>query len=380
MSKVIWGVLVVLLLAAVGLLYSTHKKGSMKPEEVFAREGGLELVLEVGDTYESGGPGEDIVARTVQIVGERLNQFGVRNASVRREGGRRIVVQLPGWTQPERAEGLIGRRALLEFRLVRESGDLELALQNLDLLLRGVRVDDGPVSGRMPASAAREVRPLPPDTGRGDADLAAKTHGDSILDEMLPPAAYEEARADEYSEERPFSSYIMEPYRWGVFIRERNVDIVKQLLTTARGKKGVPPRSEFLWSMDSLRSPEGAEGKILYLVDRRADVTGRSIVEAETRKDPYDPSARDVVFRLDEDGTARFAELTARNIGRCLAVVLDGEVRSAPVIQSEIPGGEARITGLGSDEEANDLAVLLRAGALPAEITIKEARTVPPAR
>jgi protein-export membrane protein SecD len=85
-----------------------------------------------------------------------------------------------------------------------------------------------------------------------------------------------------------------------------------------------------------------------------------------------------VGFRLNRQGAIIFSRFTGDNIGRRIAIVLDGKVRSAPVVQSKIPGGEGRITGLDSDEEANDVAIVLRAGALPAPVSIIEERTVGP--
>jgi protein-export membrane protein SecD len=101
-------------------------------------------------------------------------------------------------------------------------------------------------------------------------------------------------------------------------------------------------------------------------------------VDATTRADPDDPTMLNVNFRLNREGSLIFSRFTGENIGRRIAIVLDENVRSAPVVQTKIPGGEGRITGLDDDEEAADLAIVLRAGALPAPVSVIEERTVGP--
>jgi preprotein translocase subunit SecD len=117
---------------------------------------------------------------------------------------------------------------------------------------------------------------------------------------------------------------------------------------------------------------------VLYLVEKTPTLDGSSLVDATTHPDPDDPSRLNVGFRLNRQGAIVFGRFTGENIGRRIAIVLDSRVRSAPVVQTKIPGGEGRITGLEDDEEAADLAIVLRAGALPAPVSIAEERTVGP--
>jgi SecD/SecF fusion protein len=129
----------------------------------------------------------------------------------------------------------------------------------------------------------------------------------------------------------------------------------------------VPPGSEVLPSTDGY-SPA-------YLVKKRAEVTGEMLVDAQARFDQQ--TGRPVVtFRFNGIGTRRFAEISSHNIGHRFAIVLDKKVISAPVIQTAITGGNGQITGNFTSETANDLAILLRAGALPAPLKVEEQRTV----
>ena len=107
-------------------------------------------------------------------------------------------------------------------------------------------------------------------------------------------------------------------------------------------------------------------------------VSGERLVDASVGFDPQ-TNAPEVNFRFDALGGRKFGEVTQANVGRPFAIVLDDKIISAPIIQTAILGGSGRITGNFSVEEANDLAILLRAGALPAPMSILEERTVGPA-
>lgn len=132
------------------------------------------------------------------------------------------------------------------------------------------------------------------------------------------------------------------------------------------------------------RTPTGAriyytdtEPAVPYLVRRRAIVSGERLVDADLNFDPQ-TGAPEVGFRFDAVGARKFGEATQANVGRPFAIVLDDKIISAPIIQTAILGGVGRITGSFSTQEANDLAILLRAGALPAPMSVLEERTVGP--
>ncbi|AZL57727.1 protein translocase subunit SecD [Tabrizicola piscis] len=122
--------------------------------------------------------------------------------------------------------------------------------------------------------------------------------------------------------------------------------------------------------------PSSEEPGLYYILDRNPVVSGENLVDAQPAFDQNNRAA--VSFRFDPSGARAFGDYTAANIGRPFAIVLDDEVISAPVIQSHIPGGSGIITGQFSVEESTELAVLLRAGALPAAMTFLEERTIGP--
>jgi preprotein translocase subunit SecD len=228
----------------------------------------LTIVLDIPDE-EADRIRKLAVDQALETIRNRIDQFGVSEPDIRIQGERRILIQLPGIKDTQRAKDLIGKTALLEFKLLDEEHDVDAAL-----------------SGSVPASS-----------------------------EIL----YE----------------------------------TKQDPATRRVQK------------------------IPFLVKKRTSLTGAYLTDARVQIDsqynePY------VSITFDKKGARLFERITAENVKKRLAIVLDSNVYSAPVIQEKIAGGEARITGNFSTEEARDLAIVLRAGALPAPVQILEERTVGP--
>ena len=207
--------------------------------------------------------------QALETIRNRIDQFGVSEPDIRIQGENRILVQLPGIKDTQRAKELIGKTALLEFKLVDEEQDVDSALAG-----------------------------------------------------------------------------------------------------------HVPPGSEILYQVKE--DPETRRViKIPYLIKKRTSLTGEYLTDARVQIDsqynePY------VSLKFDKKGARIFARVTGENIKKRLAIVLDKKVYSAPVIQDKISGGEARITGSFTTEEARDLAIVLRAGALPAPVDILEEITVGP--
>jgi len=213
---------------------------------------------------------DDAVRQGLETIRNRIDQFGVAEATIARQGVDRILIQLPGVQDPDRAKALIGKTALLEFKLLDEQTPVEQAL-----------------AGRLPETS--EV------------------------------------------------------------LYERRVDKETKV-----------------------------ERKIPNVVQKRTLLTGSELTRAEVQADPNSAGNWQVSIEFTATGTRIFGEVTEQNVARRLAIILDGTLYSAPRINERIPGGRAVITGQFTVEEARDLAIVLRAGALPAPVTILEERTVGP--
>jgi SecD/SecF fusion protein len=279
--------------------------------------GGMHLVLEV-DTSGLAEKPEDLRDRAFEIIQNRIDEFGVYEPVIEKQSGGRIMVQLPG-VDRERAIELIKKVAHLEFRLVEDE-----------------RV----------------------------GEIVEK------VDEFLQAE-------DTLAFEQPFSSYIISVDR-DPGIDYRDEDSVRALL--AQAQEVIPADVEFVFGPKEEHG--GREVKRLYLLKKTAELTGEAIRDA--RHGPNQSSnlqymgTWEIDLEFKREAARRFATITGRNINKRLAIVLDGVVQSAPMITERIPQGRASITGRFTAEDARDLAIILRAGALPAPLRIVEERTVGP--
>ncbi|MFO7655342.1 MAG: protein translocase subunit SecD [Candidatus Krumholzibacteriia bacterium] len=339
-------------------------------------QGGMYLVLEVDTEGMSGEQARDALERVREILANRVDQFGVSEPVIQTQGTSRIIVQLPGLQNPERAKQLIGTTAQLEFRMLRSPEEIATALDKLDAAFRGAGADT------VAAATAAADSVLAGDVARDNTEVAVEAgEVDTVTTPFGElPDAVEEEFADldeEMRRDRPFSSYMLADPQLGLLVNERHVNRVQQMLDSPRAR--VLPRDvTFQFSMETLRAPDGSELRPLYLVDATPALTGDRLTGAQAVPDPERPGNFQVSFTLDRRGGARFARLTGENVGRRMAIALDNRVKSAPVIQDRIPGGRGVITGGFSLEAAQDLALLLRAGALPTDVHIEEERTVGP--
>ena len=271
---------------------------------------------------------EDALARAREVIRNRVDQYGVAEPVIQTQGARRIIVALPGVSDQERVRKLLKGTAKLEFKLVR---DREAMVSSLER-----------INKRM---AEREASAADSEGSVADANPLYKH-----IVVMDNGRAY----VPEYSRE-----YLLTLF-------EDN-DIVNLL----------PKDSELRLSAKSIEGQDGQQFYDLYLIKKTPELTGGVITEA---KATFGASTvqPEVTMKMNADGTAKWARITGANIGRQIAIVLDGAVYSAPVVESKIPGGSSVINGIGSLEEAQDLEIVLKAGALPAPVRIIEERTVGP--
>jgi len=345
-------------------------------------QGGMYMVLEIDDSQLSDDAKKDALDRVLKIVRNRVDQFGVAEPVIQKQGDKRIIVQLPGLQDPSRAKTLLGQTALLEFRLVRETDEMRRAIQDLDLALKGVEikgsaVDTTGVAVGAPGDTTAVARAATTTTAPETAADREATALDSLIPD-IPGTKEVEIPLQEIAKDRPFSSYLVSLYGGAAVVDDRHRQAVELLLGTQQAQRMIPRGSEFLWDAESRPLEDGGVGRLLYLVEAKATLSGRALTNASTQPNPDDRSSLDVSFQLNREGALIFSRFTGENIGRRIAIVLDRKIRSAPVVQSKIPSGDGRITGSFTDEEAGDLAIVLRAGALPAPVEVIEERTVGP--
>ena len=296
-------------------------------------QGGIHLVLEVKTEGMEQQEAQDAVAQAQEVIRNRVDQFGVAEPTIQRQGDNRIIIELPGVQDVQRAKDLVGQTALLEFQLLEPSEDRTRLIQRIDQVLAPQEEEE------------EEEEDL----------LLSSTTESTPLSSMLNLAGED------------------------LTVSGRDLQRVKNLLDAPEAQELIPADVEFLFSS----KPAGAEGNefyFLYLVRKKPEMTGHMIQDAfvsigqvvEYMGQPI------VNFSTTDEGVRLFSRITGSHIGERMAIVLDESVYSAPVIQSKISEGRGIITGSGTQEEAKDLAIVLRAGALPAEVEIIEDRTVGP--
>ncbi len=286
---------------------------------------------------------KDAVTRAIEIIRNRVDQYGVSEPSIQQQGARRIIVELPGISKEEEAKRLLQGRALLEFKLVK---DAEFAV---------------PIMNKIDEVLAKSFG--------GDTDTTAQS--DSLLNEMSQ---------EEFAKKHPFYSIAIvnpqSPYP-DAFVVDKDKNKVDNYLNRPEVKNVIPDNVEFLFSAKPEIVQDGIKYYKLYLVNKAAELTGGVITDAQANIDPQ-TSAPIVNMQMNGDGAREWARITGANIKKRCAIVLDGFVYSAPTIQNKIAGGRSQISGIQDMDEAKLLEIVLKAGALPAPIDIIEERTVGP--
>lgn len=325
--------------------------------------GGSYLVLEVSDP-EGTMPAEarvDAIDRALEIVRNRIDQFGVREPTVQKVGAERIVIELPEERDPERAKKVIQQTAFLEFKIVTDGRAFTQILPVLDSFvvasLPPEEKEAEPAARTLPAELLQKA-----DTGAGRVETAA---------------ARELALAEE--RKRPLTALLLQGGEDGVFlVEEQDVEKVQRYLELPDVKRRVPAAIDLVWGAE----PQGQAGRLfrpLYVLEPAPMITGEYLTDAQADRDlTYN---RPVVrFQLTRQGGRIFERGTSQHVGDRMAVILDGKVQSSPpVIRSVIADqGQIELAPGAPMEEARDLALVLRAGALPAPLQIVEERTVGP--
>lgn len=351
-------------------------------------QGGMHLAVEIDDpdgtlTDEARA---DAIERTLTTVRNRIDEFGVREPTIQRVGDDRIIVELAGIDDPERAKAIVERTAFLQFMIVREDDNVRDALPRLDrAIVQAIGAEN------LPAAAVEEV-PAPALTqllGEAGTDTLGAVEGDSTAADEIPQDAGEQAAPDSGlvpedapSQEpslRPLTGLLLESGRPGVFlVAEENVPTVTRYIELPAFKTALPRNTTLAWGVTP-QSTSGAAYRELYVLEAEPLVTGEYLADAgpATRDPQFNQPI--VPFEMTRQGARIFERGTGRNVGRLMAIVLDGRVQSAPVIRQTLSRRAQIELGAGSAfQEAQDLALVLRAGALPQPIRIVEERTIGP--
>ncbi|MDB4905755.1 MAG: secD [Gemmatimonadetes bacterium] len=330
-------------------------------------QGGMHLALEVDDSKQAVADKSDAIDRALKTVRTRIEGTGVSEAVVQKAGSDRIIVEIPGLSDQERAKSIVQDQAFLEFKITDRSGALEKVLPRLDQIVRekGGVVKGGDTTASITAPANKGLQGLL--TG---ADTAKKVASATDTSKKADTAAT-------LTQGGPVSQLIQAGGMPGEYSIERdNVATIERYLAMPEVQAALPPGKELLFGTDSVALGNKMY-RSLYVVDARALITGDYITTARPNQTPTEGTV--VEFELNNEGGRRFRNETAKNIKNYMAIVLDKRVMGRPpIIQSAI-STRGQITLGGRDlAAAQDLALVLRAGALPVPLRVAEVRQIGP--
>lgn len=317
-------------------------------------QGGTHVALEVDDRANPLTPEKkaDVIDQALRIIRSRVNELGVAEPVVQKSGNDRIIVELAGASEEDqrRAKEVISKTAFLKFQIVRPADELTAVLPRIDRAVLEAFPAEARATPQRPSSPVGGLLQTRPDTAAAAADTAATA--------------------------RPFSSRLQPLGQPGLFgVDTADVAAVQRYLANPAVQRALPRGTQLRWGADD--APQPQPFRTLYLLDADPMITGEYLEQAQAQPDPQFGRPV-VVFGLNRQGARRFGSGTGANIGNQMAIVLDERVYSAPVIQSQISSNGQIEMGNASLAEARDLALVLRAGALPAPIRIIEERTVGP--
>jgi len=305
---------------------------------------------------------EKAVDRAIEIVRNRVDQYRVSEPNIQKQGSRRIIVELPGVKDENEVRRLLQGTAKLEFKLLKDPAIVFKVMQSINDYLTGK------VEGDTSAEAQKKA---PKEQQKPVDALSELTGGEKSSG---PTDTTEEAK---FMKENPFFTFVRPDQQSGEgFVDAKNRDKVIRLLARPDIQRLLPSDFQFLWSNKTVvDSRTGDQFYTLFGVKSTPELTGGVVVNAQASVDPEDN--RPIVnMEMSSDGAREWARITGANINKRVAIALDNAVYSAPVVQQKITGGRSRITGMESANEARLLEIVLKAGALPAPVTIIEQRSV----
>ena len=319
---------------------------------------------------------EDAIDRVLEILQNRIDQFGVAEPTIQKQGTQRIIVELAGVQDSERARALLESTALLEFYLVKDVTVTNELMIKIDQILKKDKSLSS-VAKKIDSAEKKNNSDTSNDQAVSVGELFGATESSSESDSAVV--------GQDIFAERPFSS-LLRNLGNSIGVPEKNAFAVKELINRPEIRDRLASiGANFLFEhkAEEYALNDGSVEKLytLYLLDDQAELTGGVVEEAKANLGPQGTTSAGqpiVNLSMNSDGARKWAIMTGSNIGRQVAIVLDNKVHMAPNIREKISGGGTLIEGFANIDEAKDIAIVLRAGALPAPVDIIEERVIGP--
>jgi len=327
---------------------------------------------------------DDAINRVLEILQNRVDQFGVSEPTIQKQGNRRIIVELAGVQDSERARALLQSTAQLEFFLVKSPEVTNDILSQIDKVVKG----DEELEALAAVVGGKQAQ-------TEDGELAVSNDQTISIRELFGEdgLSSEDAESGDTAvvvdqnifQERPFSS-MLRALGNNIAVPEKNLYAIKKIINKPEVQDKLSlGNGRFLFApeAESFTTNTGLEEPLVYMyyLEHDADLTGGVIEEANATIGGQGSSAVGqpiVLLDMNSEGARSWSRITGANIGRRIAIVLDKKVHMAPSIRTKISDGGTLIEGFANMDEAKDIAIVLRAGALPAPVKIIEERIVGP--
>jgi preprotein translocase subunit SecD len=317
---------------------------------------------------------EDAINRVLEILQNRIDQFGVSEPTIQKQGDYRILVELAGIQDSDRARALLQSTALLEFFLVKNSAVTnEIVIQLDNILQKSVSDDEfAALNTDKKEITTKEINEKSDDGVITVDEIFGET--ESVQEDIL-------SQKPDILSEAPLQSLI-ESIPGDMAVNARNMYALNKLLSKEEVQLKLKSSSgQFLFSNDSETIAGSGEYFRLYYIENKPELTGGVVEKAKANLGSLgggNAGLPVVSLDMNSEGAKTWSRVTGANIGERIAIVLDGKVHMAPNIREKISGGRTQIEGFADMNEAKDIAIILRAGALPAPVNIIEERTVGP--
>ena len=321
-----------------------------------------------------GEESEDAINRVLEILQNRIDQFGVAEPTIQKQGNQRIIVELAGVQDSDRARSLLESTALLEFFIVKDITTTNELMVKIDQTLRGNK----DISSIVKDDSADTKTSIEKDDGTvsvselfGESSTENNTDSSSVTPSIVA--------------EQPFSS-LLRNLGSTIGVPAKNSYALRKMLELPEVKEKLAAvGGKFVFSNKAQDYPT-VDGDVesvysLFLLEDQAELTGGVVEEAKANLGPQGTTSAGqpiVNLSMNSDGARKWSIVTGSNVGRQVAIVLDNKVHMAPNIREKISGGGTLIEGFANIDEAKDIAIVLRAGALPAPVDIIEERVVGP--
>lgn len=322
-----------------------------------------------------GEESEDAINRVLEILQNRIDQFGVAEPTIQKQGSQRIIVELAGVQDSDRARSLLESTALLEFFIVKDITTTNELMAKIDQTLKGnqeitnVTKDDQTEEGK--PSIEKDDGTVSVSELFGESSDQNNTDSSSVSPDIVA--------------EQPFSGMLRNLGNT-IGVPVKNSYAVRKMLELPEVKEKLAAvGGTFMFSNKAQDYPT-IDGDVesvysLFLLEDQAELTGGVVEEAKANLGPQGSTSAGqpiVNLSMNSDGARKWSIITGSNVGRQVAIVLDNKVHMAPNIREKISGGGTLIEGFANIDEAKDIAIVLRAGALPAPVDIIEERVVGP--